>query len=88
MKDMSSRPKKRKDKQADTSYDQPKRHIVLSEKRNIVGVEDKTDMSEDYNNAVFGCTELTAELNWEWNTKSTNSMEYHFGCLDARGIDP
>ena len=27
VKDMSSRPKKRKDKQADTSYDQPKRHI-------------------------------------------------------------
>ena len=25
-----------------------KRHIVLSEKRNIVGVEDKTDMSDDY----------------------------------------
>ena len=49
VKDMSSRPKKRKDKQADTSYDQPKRHIVLSGKRNIVGVEDKTDMSEDYN---------------------------------------
>ena len=49
MKDMSSRPKKRKDKQANTSYDEPKRHIVLSGKRNIVGVEDKTDMSEDYN---------------------------------------
>ena len=49
VKDMSSRPKKRKDKQAGTSYDEPKRHIVLSGKRNIVGVEDKTDMSEDYN---------------------------------------
>ena len=46
---MSSRPKKRKDKQANTSYDEPKRHIVLSGKRIIVGVEDKTDMSEDYN---------------------------------------
>ena len=34
---------------AETSYDEPKRHIVLSGKRNIVGVEDKTDMSEDYN---------------------------------------
>ena len=43
---------KRKDKQADTSYDQPKRHIVLSGKRNIVGVEDKTDMSEDYEEFV------------------------------------
>ena len=49
VKDMSTRPKKRKDKQANTSYDEPKRHIVLSGKRNIVGVEDKTDMSEDYN---------------------------------------
>ena len=26
----------------------PKRHIVLSGKRNIVGVEDKIDMSADY----------------------------------------
>ena len=33
-KDMSSRPKKRKDKRADTSCDQPKRHIVLSGKSN------------------------------------------------------
>ena len=33
VKDMSSRPKKRKDKQADTSYDEPKRHIVLSGKK-------------------------------------------------------
>ena len=48
VKDMSTRPEKRKDKQANTSYDEPKRHIVLSGKRNIVGVEDKTDMSEDY----------------------------------------
>ena len=46
---MSTRPKKRKDKQANTSYDEPKRHIVLSGKRNIMEVEDKTDMSEDYN---------------------------------------
>ena len=30
------------------SYDEPKRHIVLSGKRNIVGVDDKTHMSEDY----------------------------------------
>ena len=35
--------------QTNTSYDEPKRHIVLSGKRNIVGIEDKTDMSEDYN---------------------------------------
>jgi hypothetical protein len=49
VKDMSSKPKKRKERQEDTSYDEPNRHIVLSGKRNIVGVEDKTDMSEDYN---------------------------------------
>ena len=29
-----------------------KRHIVLSGKRNNVGVEDKTDLSEEYNNFV------------------------------------
>ena len=46
---MSSRPIKRKDKEANTPYDESKRHIVLSGKRNIVGVEDKTDMLEDYN---------------------------------------
>ena len=39
---------KRKDKEANASYDEPKRHIVLSGKRNIVGVDDKTDKSEDY----------------------------------------
>ena len=48
VKDMSTKSKKRKDKEANTSYDEPKRHIVLSGKRNIVGVEGKTDMSEDY----------------------------------------
>ena len=48
VKDMSTRPRKRKDKEANTSYDEPKRHIVLSGKRDIVGVEGKTDMSEDY----------------------------------------
>jgi hypothetical protein len=50
VKDMSSKPKKkRKDKATNTSYDEPKRHIVLSGKRNIVGVEDKAYMLEDYN---------------------------------------
>ena len=49
VKDMSTKPRKRKNKKIDTSYDDPKCHIVLSGKRNIVGVEDKTDMSEDYN---------------------------------------
>ena len=48
VKDMSTKPRKRKNKQTNTSADEPKRHIVLSGKRNIVGVEDKTDMSEDY----------------------------------------
>ena len=48
VKDMSTRPRKRKDKEANTSYDEPKRHIVLSGKRDIVGVEGKTDMSEYY----------------------------------------
>ena len=44
---MSTKPRKRKDKEANTSYDEPKLHIVLSGKRNIVGVENKTDVSED-----------------------------------------
>ena len=49
VKDMSTKPRKRKNKQTtNTSYDEPKRHIVLLGKRNIVRVEDKTDMSEDY----------------------------------------
>jgi hypothetical protein len=47
VKDMSTKPRKRKNKKKNTSDDEPKRHIVLSGKRNIVGVEDKTDMSED-----------------------------------------
>ena len=48
VKDMSTKPRKRKDKEENASYDEPKRHIVLSGKRNIVGVDDKTDKSEDY----------------------------------------
>ena len=48
VKDMSTKPRKRKDKEANTSYDEPKRHIVLSGKSDIVGVEGKTDMSEYY----------------------------------------
>ena len=42
------KPKKGINKQTD----EPKRHIVLSGKRNIVGVEDRTGLSEDYNNFV------------------------------------
>jgi hypothetical protein len=45
---MFSKPKKGINKQTD----EPKRHIVLSRKRNIVGVEDKTDLSEYYNKFV------------------------------------
>jgi hypothetical protein len=41
-------PKKGINKQTD----EPKRHIVLLGKRNIVGVEDKTDLSENYNKFV------------------------------------
>ena len=48
VKDMSTKPRKRKDKEVNTSYDEPKHHIVLSGKRYIVGLEGKTDMSEDY----------------------------------------
>ena len=47
VKDMSSKPpiKKGGDKSIDN---EPKRHIVLPGKRKLVGVEDKTDISEDY----------------------------------------
>ena len=48
VKDMPTKPRKRKYKEVNASYDEPKRHIVLSGKRNIVGMEDKIDMSEDY----------------------------------------
>ena len=49
VKDMSSKPpiiKKGDDK--GVVNNEPKRHIVLPGKRKIVGVEDKTDISEDY----------------------------------------
>jgi hypothetical protein len=46
---MSTKPRKRKDMKMNTSHDELKRHIVLSGKIIIVEVEDKTDMSEDYN---------------------------------------
>jgi hypothetical protein len=48
MKDMSTKKRKR-NQQKNTSSDEPKRHIVLPGKRNIVGVDDKTDMLVDYN---------------------------------------
>jgi hypothetical protein len=47
VKDMSSRRKKKK-KETNTLDDEPRRHIVLSGKRNITGVEDKIDMLADY----------------------------------------
>ena len=46
VKDMSIKPKRGKNNN-DPIYE-PKRHIVLSGKRNIVGIEDKSDISEDY----------------------------------------
>jgi hypothetical protein len=47
VKDMTSKPIKRT--KVNTSCDETKRHIVLSGQRTIMGVEDKTDMSQDYN---------------------------------------
>ena len=44
VKDMSTKPRKRKYKAMNTSYDEPKHHTVLS----VVGLEGKTDMFEDY----------------------------------------
>ena len=49
IKDMSSKPKKGIKKQKNH---EPKRYVVLSGKRNMVGVVDKTDLSEKYNNFV------------------------------------
>jgi hypothetical protein len=47
VKDMSSKPRKI-NQQKNISTEEPKRHKVLSGKRNIMGVDDKTDMLEDY----------------------------------------
>jgi hypothetical protein len=49
VKNMSTKTRKR-NQQKNTSSNEPEHHIVLSGKRNIVGVDDKTDMSVDYNN--------------------------------------
>ena len=48
VKDMSTKPSKGKYKEVTTSYAEPKHHIVLSGKRDMMGVEGKTDMSKDY----------------------------------------
>jgi hypothetical protein len=47
VKDMSTKPKKGKTND-NCSDNELKRHIVLSRKSNIVGIKDRTDMSEDY----------------------------------------
>ncbi|MVG17165.1 DUF4216 domain-containing protein, partial [Aeromonas jandaei] len=47
MKDMSTKPKRGKNDN-NSIVNEPKRHIVLSGRRNIMGIEDKSDMSEDY----------------------------------------
>jgi hypothetical protein len=47
VKDMTSKPRKRT--KANILCDEPKHHVVLSGKITIMGVEDKTDMSQDYN---------------------------------------
>ena len=46
MKDMSTKPKKGKNN--NDSDNEPKHHIVLLGKRNIMGIEDRSGMSEDY----------------------------------------
>ena len=46
VKDMSTKPKRGKNN--NDPINETKRHIVLSGKRNIVGIEDKLDISEDY----------------------------------------
>ena len=44
VKDMSSKPRKNPVK----SDDEPKRHIILLKKQKIIGVEDTSDKSEDF----------------------------------------
>jgi hypothetical protein len=47
VKDMSTKPKKGKTND-NSSDNEPKHHIVLLGKRNIMGIEDRSDMLEDY----------------------------------------
>jgi hypothetical protein len=47
VKDMSTKPKKGKTND-NGSDNEPKRHIVLLEKRNIVEIKNRSNMSEDY----------------------------------------
>ena len=44
--------KERKNEDINSMINEPKRHIILSGKINIVGIEDKSDMSEDYERNV------------------------------------
>jgi hypothetical protein len=46
VKDMSTKPKRGKHDEKKTN--EPKCHIVLTGKRNIMGIEDKSDVLEDY----------------------------------------
>jgi hypothetical protein len=48
VKDMSTKPKRGKNDDNSKVNHEPKRHIVLSRKRNIVRIEDRSDMSGDY----------------------------------------
>ena len=48
VKDMSTEPKRGKNDDNSKVNHEPMRHIVLSGKRNIDGIEDKSDMSRDY----------------------------------------
>ena len=50
VKDMSTKPKREKNN--NDPINEPKRHIIVSGKRNIVGIEGKSDISEDYEKNV------------------------------------
>ena len=49
---MSTKSKRGKNEDINSMINEPKHHIVLSRKINIVGIEDKSDMSEDYERNV------------------------------------
>ena len=52
VKDMSTKSKRGKNEDINSMINEPKHHIVLSGKINIVGIEDKSDMSENYERNV------------------------------------
>jgi hypothetical protein len=52
VKDMSTKSKRGKNEDINSIINEPKRHIVLFGKINIVRIEDKSDMSEDYERNV------------------------------------